>query len=243
MTTSIRLRLAAVITAASAVFLILSSGVDLFSADAGGMTISGTVTVISKNNKPIRDRSGIVVYLEEVSGNRGFPVSPVPTVVASRDMVFDPPVVVVEAGTAVRFTNADDIVHNVYSLSMIKPFDLGLMEHGDAASVTFSAPGVARIYCNIHKKMIGYILVVGNPFFCLAAADGKYSIKGVPPGTYTITVWYRYGETVRKQVTIAGNPSPGSGVSSAQGIDFVVTRSRGDPQHLNKWGKEYDEKY
>jgi len=40
-----------------------------------------------------------------------------------------------------------------------------------------------------------YIGVVKNPFFAVTGKDGKYELKGLPPGTYTIAaVQEKYGE-------------------------------------------------
>jgi hypothetical protein len=34
--------------------------------------------------------------------------------------------------------------------------------------------------------MRSYISVVDHPFFAVSGADGSFTIKGLPPGTYTI---------------------------------------------------------
>jgi uncharacterized protein (DUF2141 family) len=40
-----------------------------------------------------------------------------------------------------------------------------------------------------------YLSVIGNPFFAVTGVDGKFSLQGLPPGTYTIAaVQEKYGE-------------------------------------------------
>jgi uncharacterized protein (DUF2141 family) len=40
-----------------------------------------------------------------------------------------------------------------------------------------------------------YIGVVKNPFFAVTGKDGKYELKGLPPGTYTVAAIHeKYGE-------------------------------------------------
>ena len=42
------------------------------------------------------------------------------------------------------------------------------------------------VKCNQHPWMRMYINVVKSPFYAVTGPDGKYEIKGLPPGTYTI---------------------------------------------------------
>jgi hypothetical protein len=40
--------------------------------------------------------------------------------------------------------------------------------------------------------MRAYIGVVSHPFYAVTGDDGSYSIKGLPPGTYTIEVVHEH---------------------------------------------------
>jgi hypothetical protein len=43
--------------------------------------------------------------------------------------------------------------------------------------------------------MKSYLNVMRTPFFGLSGADGKFEIKGLPPGTYTVVAWHeKFGE-------------------------------------------------
>ena len=41
------------------------------------------------------------------------------------------------------------------------------------------------VKCNQHPWMRMYVNVVKSPFYAVTGADGKYEIKGLPPGDYT----------------------------------------------------------
>ena len=59
--------------------------------------------------------------------------------------------------------------------------------------------------------MKSYIGVMKHPFFAVSAEDGTFTIKGVPPGTYTVVAWREggaTGESKEMQVTV---PKSGSG--------------------------------
>ncbi len=45
------------------------------------------------------------------------------------------------------------------------------------------------VKCNQHPWMKAYIGVLKHPFFAVTAQDGSFTIKGVPPGTYTVVAW------------------------------------------------------
>ena len=54
------------------------------------------------------------------------------------------------------------------------------------------------VKCNVHPWMRAYIGVVSHPFFAVTGDDGTFTIKGLPPGTYTLEAWHeKYGTTRR----------------------------------------------
>lgn len=207
--------------------------------------ISGKVEIYDQNHKSVADKSNVVVYLEEVNGNKGFtPPSETPKIV-SRDMKFVPEVLPILVGTTVDFTNEDDVEHNAFSLSVVKPFDLGLFKRGEDHTVVFDQPGLVKLYCNIHEKMMGYILVLGNPYFAMTDAQGRFTIPDVPPGTYKAVSWYRFGDEAEKEVILTKSKTVEVGGQDSPGgeVDFELEKTHGDPKHKNKWGGEYLGKY
>ncbi|MDQ6633479.1 MAG: carboxypeptidase regulatory-like domain-containing protein [Gemmatimonadota bacterium] len=130
------------------------------------------------------------------------------------DERFAPHVLPVLAGTTVDFPNGDDVFHNVFSLSSAKTFDLGRFPKGSAKSVQFDRSGVVQVFCHIHSDMSAVVLVLDNAFHTVPAADGRYTLEGVPPGEYTVVGWHerikpisrtirvRAGETARQDFNI-----------------------------------------
>lgn len=164
--------------------------------------IYGKVEIQSKNHQPLGNSSGAVVYLKEVNGNKGFSPSGSRPSMASENMRFTPEVLPVLAGTSVVFPNNDDMIHNAFSISEAKKFDFGRYGYGEENSALFDKPGLVSVYCKIHPKMAGYILVLSNPYFTVTDKEGNYSLEGVPAGNYTLVCWFPYGDSQEKKVDL-----------------------------------------
>jgi plastocyanin len=117
-----------------------------------------------------------------------------------RNQTFVPHVLAIAVGTTVDFPNQDVTFHNVFSLSKTKAFDLGRYSRGKSKSVRFDRPGVVQVFCDIHSHMSAYILVFAHRFFAVTDASGRYTITGIPPGSYTLALWHE-GE-VRERRTV-----------------------------------------
>jgi plastocyanin len=118
------------------------------------------------------------------------------------DERFIPHVLPVLRGTTVDFPNADDVFHNVFSLSSARTFDLGRYPKGSAKSVTFDRSGVVQVFCHIHSDMSAVVLVLDNPHFAQPAATGRYVIEDVPPGEYTVVGWHERIRPVTRTVRV-----------------------------------------
>lgn len=59
----------------------------------------------------------------------------------------------IKVGDSVSFKNEDPFVHNIFSLSDTKSFDLGSYPQGQSKTVTFDKPGTVEVECAIHPDM------------------------------------------------------------------------------------------
>ncbi len=55
-----------------------------------------------------------------------------------------------------------------------------------APAATFDKAGLVRLQCEIHDHMKAVILVVDSRYFTTTDAAGKFTLSGLPPGTYTV---------------------------------------------------------
>jgi plastocyanin len=134
------------------------------------------------------------VYIEGATGTKPVvpdkPVQVITKRVLQQGAIFTPHILPVLVGTTVEWPNNDKILHNVFSFSEAKPFDLGLYKEPDVGRVTFDKPGRVDVFCSIHTRMSCVILVLENPYFATTNDKGWYSIANVPPGTYKLKAWH-----------------------------------------------------
>jgi plastocyanin len=73
------------------------------------------------------------------------------------NFTFTPGTITVPVGSTVRWTNHDDIPHNVVSDD--KSFKSKAMDTDENFSYTFTKPGTYPYFCSIHPKMTGKVVV------------------------------------------------------------------------------------
>lgn len=122
-----------------------------------------------------------------------------------KDANFEPHVLPVVVGGAVRWPNEDDIFHNVFSMSDAKEFDLGYYKKEKVPELRFDRVGRVDVFCAIHPKMHCIILVVPNPFFATADEKGRFVIKNVPAGTYKVRAWHERIPSQTKEIVVPEN--------------------------------------
>jgi plastocyanin len=197
-------------------------------------TVRGTVSIRKKDGAPREDRSEVVVYLADVAGGGDGARAEI----RQRGLQFLPRVLAVAAGTEVRFPNEDGVEHNVFCHSANADFDLGRFGPGRGRAQRFERAGVAEVFCNVHKQMVAYVVVAPGPAFAVTGPDGRFEIRGVPPGRHRLAVWERFA---RPRVQELAVDVPAGGVATVdREVQEVIDV---DPPHRNKFGVEYQPGY
>lgn len=153
------------------------------------------------------------------------------TQVAQKDRKFVPDLVAITVGEHITFPNGDPFLHNVFSQSATRKFDLGSFKRGDAKDKDFPDPGVVDVYCNIHPEMAATILVLPNRRHTRRKPDGTYVIDGVPPGTWQVFAYTRRAtKPAMASVTVVAGQDASVNLALQRGTE---------PEHVNKYGEKY----
>lgn len=196
-------------------------------------TVSGELTLLDRAGAPRSDLAAAIAYLEPLDPQlRTQPSGPSDDAsIVMRDREFMPHRAVIRAGGAVRFPNADPFSHNVFSNTDRFSFDLGLYRRGATRAATFERPGIYPIYCNIHARMVSYVIAVPDRYVAFADTDGRFAIANVPTGSYRLVVWHERAPLATQTITVTPGTVPVRITLDARGYQPGA--------HLNKFGVPY----
>ena len=189
--------------------------------------IAGTVTVTEADGTPAKT-ADVIVYVV------GFtePAGRGPSVrIEQKNRRFQPDLVAITVGESVAFPNGDPILHNVFSQSPARKFDLGSFKRKETKEKQFPGPGVIDVYCNIHPEMAATILVLPNRRHTRAKPDGTFALDGVPAGSWQLFAYTRrVTRPAQAKVTVTAGGEVRQNLALVRGAE---------PDHPNKYGEKY----
>jgi len=143
--------------------------------------------------------ANVFVYVKDGATADGTKVGdyayPTPTSAVTLDQHgchYVPHVMGIQTNQKLTITNSDPTQHNIHPTPKSNP-EWNQTQPNGAAPIekTFArAEVLIPVKCNQHPWMKSYIGVLKHPFFAVSAADGTYTIKGLPAGTYTVAAWH-----------------------------------------------------
>jgi plastocyanin len=151
----------------------------------------------------------VFVYVKDGLGARTFDVPKTPVTLTQSGCKYKPHALGVMTGQTITIVNSDPTTHNIHPT----PKDNREWNESQAPKAPPLEKSFAReeillpVKCNQHPWMRMFVSVVKNPFYAVSGPDGKFEIKGLPPGDYTIAfVHEKLGEQDQK-VTLAAKDS------------------------------------
>jgi plastocyanin len=132
------------------------------------------------------------VYIKSGLPDKTWPAPSQPVLLDQKGCMYSPHVVAVMAGQNIEVKNSDQTNHNIHPLPKVnQEWNESQPPGSEPKLKSFAREEIlVPVKCNIHPWMRSYIAVMNHPFFAVTGDDGTYTIKGLPPGTYTITVWH-----------------------------------------------------
>jgi plastocyanin len=170
----------------------------------------------NKNGLPIENvvvanggLNNVFVHIKDGVGNYYFDTPADPVKLDQRSCRYTPHVVGVQVGQPLEISNSDSTAHNVSAVAKSnRAFNFSQPMQGLKNTVTFKSPEVmVPMRCDVHGWMNAYVGVVPHPYFAVTSDGGKFALKNVPAGTYTIEAWHEKFGTQTQNVTIGDNES------------------------------------
>lgn len=148
--------------------------------------------------------ANVFVYVSSGLGNLQFPVPSEAVVLDQDGCVYHPHVMGVMVAQELGVHNSDAVLHNVNATpSENQGFNRSQPREGMEFDVSFRVPEVMiPVRCDVHGWMEAYIGVLNHPFHAVSAADGSFSLDGLPPGDYELEAWHELYGTSTQTVTV-----------------------------------------
>ncbi len=159
----------------------------------------------------------VFVYVKDGLGNYYFDVPTASVELNQKGCHYTPHVFGIRAGQPLEITNDDDTLHNVHALAQKnQEFNYGQPMAGMKTTKTFTVPEVMITFkCDVHGWMNAYAGVLNHPYFDVTKNGGRFELKNLPPGTYTIEAWHEKLGTRTQTVTL--------GAKESKDISFTFT--------------------
>jgi hypothetical protein len=173
--------------------------------------VKANSTPVSMQNVMVSSSGGIqnvVLFISE--GLQGGAASAVPSEEPTFDQhncMYSPHVMAVDADQKFKVTNSDQTTHNIHPLPAPGSTNIGWNKSQPPGAPpidsSWKSAEAISVKCNIHPWMHGWHVVVKGPY-AITDDNGNFTIKNVPPGTYTVTAWQEEYGTQTAKVTVAG---------------------------------------
>lgn len=179
----------------------------------------------------------VFVYIKDgttTDGNKkitslSFPVPSDAVTLDQNGCHYVPHVIGIQTNQKLVVTNSDQTSHNVNVQGKNNsPWNRLQSPNAPPIEEKFQrAEVIIPVKCNQHPWMKSYIGVMNNSFYSVSGADGSYTIKGLPPGKYTIVAWHeKYGEkTMEVTVTAKGSATADFAYDAATASDTPRSNS------------------
>ncbi len=136
----------------------------------------------------------VVVSLKGVTGKSTGASAP-PVVLDQKGCLYTPQILAIQTGQKLTVRNSDQCVHNIDCM----PKAPGNQAHNDVQmagaadlTYTFASPEMFMTFkCDVHPWMYAWVSVFDSPYYAISDQDGRFVIKNVPPGKYTVEADHR----------------------------------------------------
>jgi hypothetical protein len=169
--------------------------------DYCGQSIASPVYDVGKDS----GLGNVEVYLKDITQGKALLTNPISLV--NEHCMFNPRVQGANIGQLVKISSEDPILHSTHpqnASTNATIYNIALPFKGFSVTKPLPAiPELIKVKCDAHEWMHAWIWELNHPYFATTEDDGHFTIKDVPPGTYTLVAWHEAAGEKRTSVTVS----------------------------------------
>jgi plastocyanin len=148
--------------------------------------------------------ANVFVYVKDGLGNYVYDTPTESVTIDQKQCRYHPHVFGMRVGQPLVILNSDPTLHNIHATPKGNAeFNTGQPIQGMKTTHTFDKPEVMVPFkCDVHGWMNAYVGVLDHPYFAVTDKDGKFDLKTLPPGSYTIEAWHERLGAQEQKVTM-----------------------------------------
>jgi hypothetical protein len=155
--------------------------------DYCGASIPSPVYAVGKNG----GLQNVEVYLKDITKGKALSTDTISLV--NEHCMFNPRVQGASVGQQIKVSSEDPILHNTHpqnSETNATLYNIALPFKGFSVTKPLPAtPQLIKVKCDAHEWMHAWVWEFDHPYFATTGDDGHFTLKDVPPGTYTLVFW------------------------------------------------------
>ncbi len=141
----------------------------------------------------IKDRKiqNVIISIVGIKAGKAIPGEPV--MVTSLKCDFTPHVTVGYKGKKIVMKTEDPVFHTFdvhASIGRKEFYHVALPEKGSSVTKTLPKAGILELSCYAHPWQHAYVSIFDHPYAVVTDEKGRFVIKDIPPGTYTVEAWH-----------------------------------------------------
>ena len=154
---------------------------------------------------PSKGVANAVVFIDKI--DHGKAIVPGHAALDNTTCRYEPHVQAFVLGTELHVKNNDAVLHNTHiRLPTSDVFNYALPEKGQIIKKQVTRTGLMKVGCDAgHTWMNAWIAVFDHPYFAVTDKDGRFALRDIPPGEYTLMYWHeKLGKASAKVKVTAG---------------------------------------
>ncbi|MBI4244146.1 MAG: carboxypeptidase regulatory-like domain-containing protein [Planctomycetes bacterium] len=158
----------------------------------------------NKDSKKFYVKNTVIIITELQKGAKGKrPKEDDKYTIDQLKCVYIPHILIARRNKKIEVTSSDEVTHNI-NISGKKNKSENILA-GPKKSITYTPQfeEELNVLCNVHTWMKAYVVVVNNPNYATVTDDkGKFTIKDIPEGKYTLRIWHEELKELTKEIEI-----------------------------------------